>query len=311
MLRPSGNPSWIVIPALLLGASCGGTQAPKKMVAPTPETVAPAEPATGQAADASVADAQQSAGEGSAEDRICASAAKTASRGMGVRGITGSLNRGDVQEAMDTRTDALLQCMNERPRGLRFIGGRIDFRIKVGADGRVCEARPIHSTIGYRRLEKCITEVVEQTQLPLPDGRDRTEIEWGMNVEPDRGRQTEELDPATIVEAMKSYAGETYKTCEIRRRDRFEITAYAGRRGRFIALGVLPMRSVEAEKLDCLVQEIKQGWKLPKLKYRSKATFTLKWKPIPPKRKRYVRSKKNKRRRGRSSLRTAGFRIAE
>jgi len=298
MRRPSLKSSWVVLPALLLGASCGGTQEPNQTQAPAPKPAAPPEPLTAEAADASIADAQQSTGDRSPENRFCASARKSASGGMGVRGITGSLNRVDVHETMDTRTGAFLQCVNQRPRRLRFIGGRIDFRIKVGADGRVCKAQPVHSTIGYRRLEQCITQVVEQTQLPSPNGRDRTEIKWGMKVEPHRGRRTPGIESAEIDEAIKKYAGETYKACKLRRRDRFEITAYAGRRGKIMAVGGLPLRAVKPEKLECLVKEIK-GWKLPRLKCRSKATFTLKWKPIPPKRKRKARSKKSKRRRGR------------
>lgn len=218
---------------------------------------------------------------------------------MGIIGITGSLNRGDVQHAMEARTEVLLACTETRPRRLRFVGGRIDFHIDVAADGRVIEARPVHSTIGYRPLELCLTEVVEQTALPAPDGRDRTDIAWGMNVEPDRGREPLPLDAKAIQKTMKKYAGESYKACKVRRRTRFQVTAYVGRRGKVLAVSAVPLRrTVAPEKLDCLLEEIK-AWRLPRLKRRSKATFTLKWKPPPPKKRRYARSKRGKRSRRR------------
>jgi hypothetical protein len=298
MKRQVATTQRMLVHALLLAAACGGVRAPKKKVVPLPEPQPPVQPEAPDASDAGPADAQPLSGQDPAEAPECASAPQAVSGGMGVKGITGSLNRGDVHQVMETRFEALMECMNRRPRGLRWVGGRIDFLIKVGADGRVCEARPVRSTIGYRPLELCLTEVVEQTPLPPPDGRDRTEVDWGMNVEPDRGRETPFLKPAAVENALKRYADRTYKACEVPRRMRFEVTAYTGRSGKVLAAGVVPLKSVAPDKLECLLEEIKV-WRLPPVKRRSKVAFTLKWKPPPPKSKRYAGSKRGKSSRGR------------
>ncbi len=217
---------------------------------------------------------------------------ENASSDMTTTGITGSLNRGDVHQVMETRTDALMQCVAKRPRRLRWVGGRIDFRIKVGRCGEVLEVRPTRSTVGYRGLELCLIEVMARTRMPPPEGRLDTDLEWGMNVEPQFGREPEPMDPADLKDALKAYAAETYETCEVQRRTRFEVTAYVGRRGRVLSASAVPNTSRADDKLDCVLEQIEK-WQLPSTKRRSKVMFTLRWqRPSPKACRRHKRGKR-------------------
>ena len=265
--------------AATLPGGCGG--------APEPDPVEPApmpdEPAAA-APDGGIADA----GDGS----VAPCAAPRPRGGMNVRGITGSLNRGDVHQVMETREDALMACVQKRPRRFRWIGGAIDFHIEVDGQGRATDVQTVRSTIGYLPLEQCLTEVIEQTPLPAPDGRDRTELEWGMNVEPSSRRGFDDLDPAELMVTLEQYAGDTYKNCGTPRRARFEVTAYLSGRGRVLAASAVPRNEQARESLECVVGEIMK-WKGPRVKRYSKATFSLRWLP-PPKKQKHARTARRK-----------------
>jgi hypothetical protein len=209
-------------------------------------------------------------------------AAPKSGRGMKVTGITGSLNRGDVHQTIERYFESLLQCVALRPRRLGCAEGRIDFHFKIGPAGQVVEIHPSASTIGYRALELCLMDVVSHIVFPAPSGGDKTEFDWGMNVDPLVGQTTVQIEPEDFDKFVAEYAAQTYETCEIRKKTRFEVTAYIGRQGNVLAAGAIPSDRNAFEKLNCLLEEI-AGWKLSRFKQRSKVTFTLKWQPPPPK----------------------------
>lgn len=209
-------------------------------------------------------------------------------RHMGVRGITGSLNRGDVHDIMDARKNALLDCVDRRPQHLRFVNGVIAFHFLVGSKGQVLDVYPSRSDVGCFELEQCLAEVVAQTRFMPPRGQLQTELDWDMRVEKDWKSEPEPLRPGRISRAMQRYSADTYKTCEVKRRVRFVVTAYIDQDGQVLSSGLIPNRRVETDRIECMANEINQ-WQIPKPKTISKITFKLRWIPPPPEKKRYSR----------------------
>lgn len=214
-------------------------------------------------------------------------------RHMGVRGITGSLNRGDVHDIMDARRNALLDCVDKRPRHLRFVNGVIAFHFVVGSKGQVLDVYPSRSDVGYFELEQCLADVVAQTRFMPPRGSLQTELDWDMRVEKDWKSDPEPLHPKEIRKAMKRYSADTYQVCDVKRRIRFMVTAYIDQDGQVLSSGLIPNRRVESDQIECMANEINQ-WQVHKPKTISKVTFKLRWIPRPPKKRK--RSKHRSRR---------------
>jgi hypothetical protein len=193
---------------------------------------------------------------------------------VNIRGLTGTLNTDDVHQTMEARKAALDACIGESRRSLRWISGSIRFAFQVDAQGQVSEVHPTESDIGHGKLERCIGEAVAATVFPAPAGHATARFAWGMTVEPASGRQPEPLDVERLKTLLRKRVPALRKTCEVRRRERFKVTAYVAPGGRVVSAGAVPMPPGAAEKLECVLAEV-TAWKMPKVDRHSKVSFLL------------------------------------
>jgi hypothetical protein len=206
---------------------------------------------------------------------------------VGVRGITGSLNSFEVEQAMSTQTKALLACVRQRPRALAHVAGDIAFHIDVDGSGKVGRVLVMESDIGYAPLEQCLSEVVAAAPFPVPAGAQRAETQWRMSVDPLQA-PAEPIDGAELEETIARHAEQSYESCEIERARQFQINGYLAQ-GKLHALSVrAPWRGpahaaqVTPEQLACLSQELESwnGW--PRAHGAAKVGFELRWVKAPP-----------------------------
>lgn len=220
---------------------------------------------------------------------------------VGVRGITGSLTAFEVDEAMNTRADALMACVRQRPNRLGHVAGEIKFHVAIDGQGKVERVRVTQSDIGHPPLERCLAEVVATAPFPAPAGAQGAEATWQMIVDP-LGRGAEVIDPAELDDAMTEQAEAAYEACSVERHRKFNVTGYLSRSGALTPVSVLnPWRGAArtpedaAEELDCLAAALTEWKYLPKPARVTKATFELRFIPKPEE-PRARRKKKNKRR---------------
>lgn len=192
-----------------------------------------------------------------------------------VKGISGTLNKGDVHQTMEARQELFDACIRDSRRTVRFVSGAVKYAFKVDADGRIAELRPLSSTIGHRELEQCLTAAVASTEFPKPAGRATAEFTWGMSIEPLSERAFENAKATSIKRVARKQAKELFGNCEIKRRKaRFRITAYIAAGGRVLSSGAISQPSTADDKVDCVLEEFGK-WHLPKFKKASKITFDL------------------------------------
>jgi hypothetical protein len=203
-------------------------------------------------------------------------AAPDATSSIKVKGLSGTLNKGDVHQTMEARQEAFDACILESRRALRWVSGEIKFGFRVDAEGRISELRPLSSTIGHRALEQCLTDAVMSTQFPKPAGRATAEFSWGMSVDPvaEHGFEDSSAKSAKpFARLARKQAREVFGTCEIkRRRARFRVTAYVAAGGRLLSAGAVQMPATADDKVDCVLEQFGK-WHLPKVKRASKITF--------------------------------------
>jgi hypothetical protein len=194
---------------------------------------------------------------------------------INVKGLTGTLNKGDVHQTMEARQGLFDACIQESRRTLRWVSGGIKFAFKVDSEGRIAELRPLASTIGHRALEQCLTEAVASTQFPKPSGRATAEFTWGMAVDAATQRSFEEAKAKIMAKVARKEAKDTFSSCEIKRRKaRFRITAYLAAGGHVLSAGGVPTPFTADDKLDCVLEQFAK-WHMPKVKHASKVSFDL------------------------------------
>jgi hypothetical protein len=206
---------------------------------------------------------------------------------VGIRGITGSLTAFEVDEAMATRSEALMACVQQRPTRLGHVAGDIKFHMDVDAQGKADRVLITESNIGYPALEACLSAVVATAPFPTPAGQQRAEAAWHMSVDP-LGRGAEPVDTAELEEAIALQSAATYEACNIDHDLHFAVTGYIDHGGRFGALSVRsPWRGPDrapddnAEAIACLIQSLGEWTHLPRASRHTKATFELKWVVAP------------------------------
>jgi hypothetical protein len=191
-----------------------------------------------------------------------------------IKGLTGTLNVDDVHQTMDAQRRELDACIGESRRSLRWVSGSIRFAFVVDAEGHVKDVHPLESSIGHSRLERCIADILAATTFPEPAGHADARFTWGMSVEPAGGRPPDALDAKLVQPLLKRKARDLLRTCEVRRRERFQITAYIARGGRVLSAGAVPMPPKASERLDCVLEEIAH-WPMPKVDRQAKVSFLL------------------------------------
>lgn len=206
---------------------------------------------------------------------------------VGIRGITGSLTAFEIDEAMNTRADALMACVQQRPNRLGYVAGDIKFHMDVDARGKADRVRITESNIGLASLEACLVDVVASAPFPVPAGQQRAEAAWQMSVEP-LGREAEPIDSAELEDAITRQSAASYEACGIDHDRRFAVTAYINRGGVFGTLSLRsPWRGSErtrddsAEEIECLTQSLTNWTYLPKPSHITKAAFELRWVVAP------------------------------
>jgi hypothetical protein len=197
--------------------------------------------------------------------------------GIQIKGLKGTVNKVDVQQAMEMRQGELDVCIANSRRGVRWVGGAMRVGCKVDPKGRVIELRLLGSNLGHRGLERCVTDVVASTEFSKPSGNAIAEFAWAMSVEPVAGSKPP--DPGNeklVAKTARKHAREAFKTCEARRgRVRLRVTAYVGVDGRVLSAGAVPTPPSADDKVDCLLDELRK-WHFAKPKRASKVSFELK-----------------------------------
>jgi hypothetical protein len=192
-----------------------------------------------------------------------------------IKGLTGTLNKGDIHQTMESRQELFDACIEDSRRRVRWVSGAIRFAFKVDADGRIADVHPTTSDIGHRELEQCLTAAVAATQFPKPAGRASAEFAWGLSVESANGRPLETASPKIMASLVRKQVRDVFGTCEIRRRRaRFRITAYIAPGGRMLSAGVVPLPAKAEDKADCVLEQFAK-WHMPKVKRSSKVSFEL------------------------------------
>lgn len=198
--------------------------------------------------------------------------------GMEVHGIMGTINTNRIQEIFELRLLKFERCFAEREGEIAYIGGRIEFYFRVALDGSVVWVNPKTSTIGDRKTERCLMDIVKETRFPQPRGGGEAEVAWGFEREPNpEVRPPVDADSESLLPIVEQNLDSLF-VCDLGSSS-VTISALIAPGGTVVAAGASVAGRDQADQsmLDCVTDAV-AGWLMPDPGAQAvKFSFNLPW----------------------------------
>lgn len=187
----------------------------------------------------------------------------------------GGLNEEKVDKTFQSALSDFQRCLDDGAKRVEFLGGSVNFFVKIDDHGRVDHAHLEKSTMGDRDTEKCMLACLRGKRWPKPVG--------GVH---GLARKSFDFDPPNDVRAPTSWDSERISgvigklsrkisACKDGHGGMFEGTLYVATDGSVLAAGVTPPDEAGESAVDCLVDVLK-GASLPSPgSWPAKVTFSL------------------------------------
>ncbi len=171
----------------------------------------------------------------------------------------GALDEGEVTKTFEAALPDLEACMKSGANRVEFIGGAVQFSLKINQSGSLSEAYLERTTLGDRDTEKCLITALGKRTWPVPQGgihglaHKGFEFDMVNDVRPpvmwDAGEVRDTLDSLSskISECKSGSSGD------------FEVTMYVGTSGQVLGAGVAQSDASDNTAADCIVEVLKEG----------------------------------------------------
>lgn len=191
----------------------------------------------------------------------------------------GSIDDRAVQKTFERITPAFDGCRKAAQKRLSFVAGDVAFFIRVGTDGKVKYSYFEASTLGDYDAERCLLDVVDGAEWPVPDGGEAEVRYKGYGFDLDQNvRGPFDWSADKVAASLGKHKEELDRCVEGTADAKFSVTAYvepAGKEGKVQAAGVAVSNKEGAAKIKCVLDAVK-GIKMPSPgSYASKVTFAL------------------------------------
>lgn len=162
----------------------------------------------------------------------------------------------EVDAAFARSQESLLTCLEQRSTVFDGVSGTFSVFLRLSDEGRVRWGNLESSSLGDRKVEKCILDVFQRTQWPRPDQGDaevRNKLDFDL---PDGVRPPLALTAArfqaTLGPSMAKLA-----SCKGSERGTVEVTAYIDAGGTVLSAGAASKNGKFRGELDCVADTVK------------------------------------------------------
>jgi hypothetical protein len=167
---------------------------------------------------------------------------------------------GEIDEAATKRTfnqlePAIQRCHTQNLRRIEYLGGDVKLFLRIGEDGRVKYGFLEDSTLGDYETEKCIMDVLTGAQWPKPEGGE-AEVRNSFGFDP-AGDVRSPIDWSSDKLAPALGKNDALHKCTSGVDAKFKVTVYVTPAGKIQAAGVSTSSKDGAEKLECIVEAVK------------------------------------------------------
>jgi len=178
------------------------------------------------------------------------------SRTVAATAEIGGLNEREAEDSFRASLDGLQACVSDGVERLEFMGGSIEFAVKVDASRQARSVWASHSSLGERSTEKCMFEALRAVSWPAPQGGTFGIARNSFEFEPRKGAPTPAVWDAGRVAGVVEHLHGSLDECGHATTDGLLITLYIGENGRALAGGAESAEPVDESEVDCVVDTL-------------------------------------------------------
>lgn len=165
----------------------------------------------------------------------------------------GGLSQEGIERELETAAPELRRCVDRAAANMSYLGGRVSLRMRLDRSGNVRWAYLSETTLGDRDTERCVLEVVKRRTWPRPlSGEGLAETSFDVDA-----ADPPPLLPKWRTSLLTFRASSITKKCRKGVRGAFVATAYFGRRGDLLSIGVAPPDEKGEDAADCIVEALR------------------------------------------------------
>jgi hypothetical protein len=168
----------------------------------------------------------------------------------------GGLDERAAEQSFRDSMDGLQTCIQQGVERLEFIGGSIEFAVKVDASHHAAEVWAAESTLGERGTEKCMFDVLRSVSWPSPQGGAFGIARNSFDFKPRKGVTAPAVWDASRISRVLAGLDPQLQTCRAGAAERLIITLYIGRGGKALGGGVASPEPVADGAVDCVMSAL-------------------------------------------------------
>jgi hypothetical protein len=168
----------------------------------------------------------------------------------------GGLNEREAEQSFRASLDGLQECVSSGVERLSFMGGSIEFAVKVDTRRHVAQVWAAQSSLGERTTEKCMFDALRAVTWPAPVGGAFGIARNSFEFEARKGTPAPAVWDAGRVAEVVSGADAALAECRGSEQGRLLVTLYIGEGGKALAGGAASEEPVREEAVDCVVNAL-------------------------------------------------------
>jgi hypothetical protein len=175
---------------------------------------------------------------------------------MGTSSELGGLDERAAEQSFRDSLEGLESCIQDGVQRLEFIGGSIEFAVKVDATSQAADVWAADSTLGERETEKCMFNALRSVSWPAPQGGPFGIARNSFDFRPRRGVKVPAVWDAGKVSRVLARLDGRISQCRGQRSERLLITLYIGEGGKALGGGAASEGPVDEQAVDCIVDTL-------------------------------------------------------
>jgi hypothetical protein len=175
---------------------------------------------------------------------------------MKVASELGYVDPKEVDAAFARTQESLLACLEQRTSVFEGVSGGFAVFLRLSDEGRVRWGHLESSTLGDRKVEKCILDVFRKTQWPRPDQGD-AEVRNKLDFDLPEGVRPPQAVSAARFQNTLGPALPKLTACKGSEKGTVEVTAYVDTNGSVLSAGAASRNGKLGGELDCMVDAVR------------------------------------------------------
>jgi hypothetical protein len=167
----------------------------------------------------------------------------------------GGLDEREAEESFRASLDGLQACVSHGVERVEFMGGSIEFAVKIDGNRQAASVWAAESSLGERSTEKCMFEALRAVSWPAPQGGLFGIARNSFEFEPRKGAPTPAVWDAGRVAGVVDDAQGSIGECGGSLGPML-ITLYIGENGKALAGGAASEEPIDEAKVDCVVDAL-------------------------------------------------------